>query len=1473
MHSKDLTQPRAKPATSSAAAETEAEIAEVEDNLRRLGLLGDISTADRRSTNMRDPESYMAAIKKSKEEAARALCERECRQHAVEKQKQENRVVVSASDRERELQSVLEEARLLLGKEKDSAYDISAGRCRKFDLCSIRTQELAALAGVHHRKISCAGGASVANDDASLSDLASTGLVERRRALKAAAAKDYCQLIVKGISELAIRVADNMYITTAYSEIPMRRFPQSLSVTKWLTWVDELVFPKVKNKPLSDLLAGTTLSELRSTNYAALKELKEEGPDLSEMHDPRSRRVSCDERSVETGGSCNDHLAVAADAITTVTELQCKYRSKLITNGVQEGVLLVKYEEERELLDQLDKIRAMHEAEMLEEALPGWEHKLPPVGCFIFGDELSGLKQLSDGLASDVPLEGTTTVRQRSTVTQTLEMARTVSEWESVGDDSLCHRVITPTQLIKGQHIAGQGGVGLAVTGGARSFRGGLGLSPFGRTRESKQIEDFVDSKQHFEVICEALVKELIAVYVHNVMVLLRPNADSNAVVADGPVSMRILFLVGFPDTEVFLRSLHQRLHAALETTEADINRLLKGDDDEMGSAACALGKYTTRVGTANSASRKKGNRVSLSQCSKKGGTSRSLTSDCEENPPVRSRVYPPLCLVGTFLQYDISSRYQRMRDVRTRSAQNSAEIPLFIPNAMGTRSVSNVSSALGHSDEDSGGSQAEWTVQRLRLELIQQDHQMRQSWKTWCNNVSKCTLFHPAEVERSHHHDKGKRRTRQSMTSSRSNDQGTINPSPAPPSQGHTVPKVLFFQRREIAPDNVEHSDVLLYLVLSLKCSLRLISNCLADGSLVAGQLAAPLKLSDYRHPASTLAQLSEHNDRFHVRWNDVTPSIFRKVRNSSMFSVASQPQSGQLSSSACSGENSTAWEDAMLLEAEMYRVFHLNASDLLCFLTREVFPPSLWAAKFPPEASTNMTITSTDEFSSRTLHFMALDENYQMSCDALRSLMSDGLTELSATGALLLSRVIDTTLMEVGEGLKRFAAWCFSHMTSLPYLKQVADGDSPSPGSATSPSTVAFSICDTPVLDQKLNFLSCVPRLDFNELLGEVHRLDGQPESLEKFQRFVWSYSSRVHEFALAWLHECTETIACRLGVTVPPSMKINAPYVVHALLAKLFAAAPLATNDSHPVAAGEGDGVLLSDGVPNPLEAAYKNVLHSMKSPSISVSIGRLMASIGSLKRCCMISAVCAARWVDAMYAKALKVPPAEKLPAECRPANIAAIFTPPACPQEDLASHSLMAVQMLTPLAPNFTFDPQRNCNCWEETGMEVILQSFSTHQKSIVSGEEFVHSILQAQLKCIWKLLPDRLHELTARLGVPFSLPTRVNRSNLAVEGDTLDSLLRWIRLRYCKSSAETPLLTEDDCWHIFRSASRSQKQAPPCIENTTKPHQQRLPSVVLLEGAAGRPLKRITLHLQEFFAGLIFRRSCHSDILAIVLYS
>nr|CCC90458.1 unnamed protein product [Trypanosoma congolense IL3000] len=949
-------------------------------------------------------------------------------------------------------------------------------------------------------------------------------------------------------------------------------------------------------------------------------------------------------------------------------------------------------------------------------------------------------------------------------------------------------------------------------------------------------------------------------------MVLLRPNADSNAVVVDGPVSMRILFLVGFPDTEVFLRSLHQRLHAALETTEADINRLLKGDDDEMGSAACALGKYTTRVGTANSASRKKGNRVSLSQCSKKGGTSRSLTSDCEENPPVRSRVYPPLCLVGTFLQYDIPSRYQRMRDMRTRSAQNSAEIPLFIPNAMGTRSVSNVSSAMGHSEEDSGGSQAEWTVQRLRLELIQQDHQMRQSWKTWCNNVSKCTLLHPAEVERSHHHDKGKRRTRQSMTSSRSNDQGTINPSPAPPSQGHTVPKVLFFQRREIAPDNVEHSDVLLYLVLSLKCSLRLISNCLADGSLVAGQLAAPLKLSDYRHPAATLAQLSEHNDRFHVRWNDVTPSIFRKVRNSSMFSVASQPQSGQLSSSACSGENSTAWEDAMLLEAEMYRVFHLNASDLLCFLTREVFPPSLWAAKFPPEASTNMTITSTDEFSSRTLHFMALDENYQMSCDALRSLMSEGLTELSATGALLLSRVIDTTLMEVGEGLKRFAAWCFSHMTSLPYLKQVADGDSPSPGSATSPSTVAFSICDTPVLDQKLNFLSCVPRLDFNELLGEVHRLDGQPESLERFQRFVWSYSSRVHEFALAWLHECTETIACRLGVTVPPSMKINAPYVVHALLAKLFAAAPLATNGSHPVAAGEGDGVLLSDGVPNPLEAAYKNVLHSMKSPSISVSIGRLMASIGSLKRCCMISAVCAARWVDAMYAKALKVPPAEKLPAECRPANIAAIFTPPACPQEDLASHSLMAVQMLTPLAPNFTFDPQRNCNCWEETGMEVILQSFSTHQKSIVSGEEFVHSILQAQLKCIWKLLPDRLHELTARLGVPFSLPTRVNRSNLAVEGDTLDSLLRWIRLRYCKSSAETPLLTEDDCWHIFRSASRSQKQAPPCIENTTKPHQQRLPSVVLLEGSAGRPLKRITLHLQEFFAGLIFRRSCHSDI-------
>ncbi|CBH11095.1 hypothetical protein, conserved [Trypanosoma brucei gambiense DAL972] len=1457
-----------KAAAAAAAAEVESGIAGVEETLRRLGLVGGADKAGRNSTRAKDSEEYLASIRKAKEEAARLLRERECRQYAVEEQKREDEVTLSGNDREKALQSVIEEARFILEEEKRKAMESVTRQLGKSDERVIRAKELRAALAVRDREVMLMEGVhSPAVCGESKDSMVVPDVKERRRALKAAAAREYCNIIANGIVELAIRVFDNMYTPIVYNNIPLRRFPQDLGVTKWRAWVEELIFSKTGVKPLSDLLATTSLRELRNTNYRAVKNLVGAAESANDV----SQSVEFDCRETVDGRDATETFdGNAFDAETVmrkVTELQCRHRSGLIAKSVQEATLLLRCEEEKELEAQLDDIRRTHEGDAAEETVPGWTHQLPPVGCFLFGDELSGLKQMAEALYSDVPLEATIlSGKQRTSNSQLADVTRNTFDWDTTSGDCMAHRVILASQLIRGHQMhSGQGGSGSASTSGTKVYKGaGASSTGTSRLKDVKQAEDFVESKQYIDALCEALVKELVAVYQYNIMLVLRPSADASEGVTEAPPMMRLLFLVGFPDTEVFLRTLHQRLHLALEVLEHEVTRMLREEEcgDECGSVTLLAIKHPMRqtLSTTASSTRKKGSRLCLSPSTRRCGNSRSSVIEAEETPPPRLRVFPPLCLVGVFLQYDIPSRYRRMRHARNRSTLTMSDILSQTTSPLLSQPFSGPTPPQ-HGEEDTGDSFAEWPVWRLRMELIQQDRKMRQSWKTWCARVSKAGLSHISEGERTPHVEKVKRRGRSSVTHGKSNENVSSNVSQTPIPPGLAVPKVLFFERRENLPENTEHGDLVLYLILNLKYELRPIANVLANKSLIPGQLASPLKLSDYRLPLTVLAQLVEVHDRFHARWNDLMALTPQVVQDSVLTGSSTRVQSRCATDEGNDGEGPPRWETAIALEAEMHRVFHVILSDLLDFLTDEVFPPSLWGGRtdsIPPVTPTN--VSSGDRL-SRTLHFMTLDDNYGVSREALYGLMSEGLTKLDTVSALLLRQVLEVALADVGEALSGLCAWAHSHMLSAPRIPAEKGNTTPSPGSPTFspvrnhslPSN--FSTYDF----VKRDFLRAAPRIEFDEILHAVQQLDGRAEAVENFQYFMWAYSSRVHETALSCLLDSIDGISKRLSVEVSNSWDVTAPRVIRQLLSELFAVPPLEGNDGFEGGAAEERRC---DTVYTPTQ---NNVLpvdspSPPSPPAISVSVGRLVAAIALLRRCCMTSAMCAARWVDDMYAASLRIPPNGRFPSACRPSDVAGIFLPPVAAQEEIASRSSLAVQLMEQLVPTFSIDSVKDRNCWEETGVELVLQNFSMYQKGTVNEDEFTHCVLQAQLNCIWKLLPEGLHTIVRDIGftLPFA-PKDCSGESAHIKGVS-DSMFSWMRLRHCKGVAETPVLTGEDCARIFRNAVRCQKYVLLQMEYSSRARRTTLSSTVTQSGMMARWCKRPVLHLQQFLVDLLFRQ-------------
>ncbi|KAH9600816.1 hypothetical protein LSM04_007048 [Trypanosoma melophagium] len=1457
--------------------ETFAALSEMEENLRRLGLReenGALTTAMTVSTGgtlrTNNSHAYLTSIMKAKDEATRLRHEKEYRQFAAEEQKRENESMLSVVKKENALRDVIDKARCLLERETRLAQEANAKRIQKVGGQLFRAEELQKKKALREQVFQIMK--NTQNSPRASSHFISLGTEELqtlKSISKTNAVVEYCHTIATGLVEVAMRVADGMYTISSDTGFPVKRVPQDLSVTQWRTWVSEFVFPQTSLKPMSDFLATNSLRDLCNPNYKNISSPKEET--LSSTGIDQIAR-----EATEVPNECGnkeDNTTTVEHIIKRVSAMQYKYEKTHISSSIAEATRLIKNNEEMKLRSELDELRRQQDSQSPEEIAPGWIHRLPPVGCFVYGDDLSGLKALVDMTSNDGTHDAPPTTQQKRqfSVSTPTDTTKGSTESDCNNSENFPYRVLTPFMLtrIPTGGTSGQGSAGMGATSGSIGV-GNSGYSPggtkikwnttvsyaTGRSRDGKQqVEDITESKQYIDALSDALVKELIAVYLNNLQLVMLSEVDTIDISTGGATEiMRTLILVNFPESDTFWRTLQQKLSVAIEGAEQEMNKMLKlkeANEDaqtsipvttplsiSQGSPKGKSGQKTStsQDGPGGGISRRKSPRSTMLHPGKKGAIRTSMPLNEEETESQRNRVYPPLCLVGVFLQCDVPSRYRRMRMACQNPSMYSSD----------QKSLKNSTTTLG--EEGGSESLADWSMNRLRHELIHQDRKMRRVLKTWCSNIAKLHIPNEPDTERPSA-ERMKKRSR-SMVIRKASDLAAINAlasTPLPPPL--TFPKVLFFRRKENISSASDTTNPVEIIINILKTLLNPANRgIISHESLVPGQLVAPLRLSDYRLPSAILMRLVELQQRFQNRWSESTVS-------GGTTTVMSQSSTGGNSPVGGRKESEMAIENAVLMETEMYRVFRNFATDLLWFMSHNVFPPSLWT--MPTTATTTTTTVPSaavvqrfgntpatmtggnGEFFSRTVHFISVDKNYNDSREALYGLQEEGMSKLTATCALFLYCVLNVALNSLGRALENLCSWARGHIISSSHgnheMERVVSPASPF---SETVNEERMSNQKTSITSEstKQNFFESVPRLSFAEVQAMVEQLDGEAASFHGFQRTLWSYASRVHETALDCFRTFVKNVCSEFGLEDSESLEIMASPVTRVLLEHLFAFSPM----------------------------DEKRRSSDSNTSTISVTIGRAIAAIRSLRRCCAIAGACAARWIDSMYATALAISPNGCFPLESRPTDIVAIFSPPELVEQvGGAPPPSLALQLLSTLAPAMDLSSDEVRDCWRETEFEVILQNFSVYQKAILDEEEFIHCMMQVQLNSLWKFLPSRLHTIAARLGITLPFPSNIREDSKEMEekGKLCTNFIPpWFKNKDYLGNTKMIFLTEREISQMFHAAVQSQQHDFP--KQRSNMYIARMDSSVstLRDIVESCRMKPSLLHLREFFISAILQR-------------
>lgn len=382
----------------SARAEMIAALGEMDDNLRHLGLRHDTAADPARGQRAGDGgAAYLESIRGAKEGRRRLRVEREYRQFLASQHDQHGASEQGGADEATAAAAaIVDGAGALLAAESRGAAAAVGEREARHAAAGLRADQQG-LRQAQKRAVLAGAAAAVPTTATATATIVTTTSSSRALATAAApeTARDFCGAIATGLIDLAVRVSDNRFLPIAGlggdDGPPVRRVAQDLAVTAWRGWADTYVWSRAL--PTADGDAPARRGKRRSGPSCVFSD--DEAGEAGALADPAAAET-----------------AAAAGQVAFAAEQQLRHETALGAAAVDACLAQLRREGDKLCHAALEDIRRDTDAEAAAvaaadaaagadgnsadvdadpiEVFPGWAQRLPPAGCFVFGDDLSG---------------------------------------------------------------------------------------------------------------------------------------------------------------------------------------------------------------------------------------------------------------------------------------------------------------------------------------------------------------------------------------------------------------------------------------------------------------------------------------------------------------------------------------------------------------------------------------------------------------------------------------------------------------------------------------------------------------------------------------------------------------------------------------------------------------------------------------------------------------------------------------------------------------------------------------------------------------------------------------------------------------------------------------------------------------------------------------------------------------------------
>ncbi|KAG5482654.1 hypothetical protein CUR178_06691 [Leishmania enriettii] len=396
--------------TNRLAARTAADLDEMDNKLRRLGLgMDHPATMPPACAPLaaHDSADYIHSIRAAKAEKQQARLDRSARlATAAEKQQSSSAaaglpLTVSAVAGASRVDHVAAGDKALLASDAADAA-LRATQKRNSDRAQQLEVERMSKAAADRRQSRAEENNQLlsASSWSSMVPLSLTACGPNRRERKRQEAVVWCKGVARGLAELAMEVSDNRHLpATGLGGRPAYRLHQDLSVTQWRQWVEQLVFPK--SLPIAatestrrgdDGAAGT---ENEAANFSLARSVLTQQQLPQQAFDANLQLEA--EKCIASAADAEAQEAVRAQT-EAVSCVLAQLHAEVVRQrkAAEEAVRLAADEASLCAPQAAQSVVDVTGTPRREELLSGWAQRMPPAACFVYGDDLSGARLLTN---------------------------------------------------------------------------------------------------------------------------------------------------------------------------------------------------------------------------------------------------------------------------------------------------------------------------------------------------------------------------------------------------------------------------------------------------------------------------------------------------------------------------------------------------------------------------------------------------------------------------------------------------------------------------------------------------------------------------------------------------------------------------------------------------------------------------------------------------------------------------------------------------------------------------------------------------------------------------------------------------------------------------------------------------------------------------------------------------------------------